>query len=402
MKIKENNRSSRSSELRQSSTLSCVFRQVLPVLIFFVLNFKSFSQEKYEIPLVQNEEFNMDIKIGDVDIPMSLNWDKEDNSILIQFKGVNVSEKFLYFFPKTEVLDKAKKKDKQIWFGNDIRKEGKVNKCVDNLVNAAWKNASDEIKESTLGGPAPIKKCEFLFKVQDLANGCSITLRAYLATTEKEKGASKRGRKIDYTSNIVMDISLLEVCQSLTLKNIIDTLAKKELDVRENITNIGAEADSLAKMACKDACKDKKIRPLVAEANKLNTITDERYAHYNDCDNLKAAIADYNTALMSCDTAIREYNKKLQDKQKKCKCVEAVPGVPAGDCELLKTANRELMNLFYEIEQAGKSNPNFRTEFDRIKKTVVGCEKCKNNKDYKEIYKAYENWCSGIEKLLKK
>jgi len=376
------------------------------LLFFFLLlavGFRGFSQEKYEIPLVQNEEYSTVIKIDEVNIPILFTWDKEDNSILIQFKGINVPGQFLYLFPKTEVLDKAKKRDKQIWFGNEIRKQGKVSKCVDNFVNVVWKNVSDEVKESTLGGTAPMKKCEFLFKIQNAELGsCSIALRAYLAITEKEKGASKRSRKIEYMSNIILDISLYEVCKSPILKNIIDTITKKTADLKENIININSEADSLPRLACKDV-KDRKIKPFVAEANKLDNITDERYAHYNSCANLKAVIADYNSALIACDIAIKDYNKKLQNKQRQCKFPVDGVELKKGDCELIRVANKDLMNLFYKIEQSDKSSlSTFRAEFETIKKTIIGCEKCKNDKDYKEAYKAYENWCSGIEKLLKK
>jgi hypothetical protein len=371
--------------------------------LLFVVSFRGFSQEKYEIPLVQGEEYNTFIKIDEISIPVVFNWDKEDNSILIQFRGINVSDKFLYFFPKTEILDKAKKKDKQIWFGNNIRKEGKVSKCVDNLVNVVWKNVSEDIKESTLGSPAPIKKCEFLFKVQDAEIGsCSFALRAYLAITEKEKGASKRPRKIDAMSNIVLDISLYEICKSPTLKNIIDTIAKKTANVNEDILNIAAEADSLARLVCKDV-RDRKVKPFVAETNKLNIITDERYAHYNNCINLKTVIAEYNLALIACDNTIKDYNKKLQDKQRKCKLPVDGVELKKGDCELIKVANRDLMNLFYKMEQGEKNNfPALKTEFEGIKKTIIGCERCKNDKEYNDAYKAYESWCNGIEKLLKK
>jgi len=393
-------------KIRISKKLTDKMRTKSKLVFFFLLfavSFRGFSQEKYEIPLVQNEEYSTVIKVGEANIPILFYWDKEDNSILIQFKGINNPDQFLYFFPKTEVLDKAKKKDKQIWFGNNLRKEGKVNKCVDNLVNVVWKNVSDDVKESTLGGPAPMKKCEFLFKIQDAELGnCNIAMRAYLAVTEKEKGASKRPRKIDYVSNMILDISLYEVCRSPVLKNIIDTLAKKTADVRENITNINSEADSLAKMACKDV-RDRKVKPLVAEANKLDVITDERYAHYNNCTTLKDAIIEYNLALIACDNTIKEYNKKLQNKQRQCKVPVDGVELKKGDCELIRVANRDLMNLFYKIEQGEKSSfPAFRTEFDAIKKSTVGCEKCKNDKEYKEAYKAYESWCSGIEKLLKK
>ena len=374
--------------------------KVLFPFLLLAVSFRGFSQES-KIILTPDKEISATITLnpiqgnGDaINLPVVLTWNKKENSIDFQFKGINAPNRFIYFFTnKNYSFEEIKKLDKQIWFSRDIKKHTNVEKCLDHPDNIRWKNDFSNIKESSLGGQAPLIKCEFRLALQNLdATNFSIPMRIYVASKENYitrflffQSTSKRDRKIEYMAKVSPEITLLDVCESPGLKSIIEELTKEMEDIRVITTLTTSETEELSSLSCE---KIKKLN------NKETFGEDKKYSikdeQYIECKNLEQMVEEYNAAIDTCDNAVSIYNEKLEKRKKACRII------PPG-CELVKAANKQLMDLYYRIEQSEKNDlPSFEPEYREIRKKI--------NDQHKICveYPAYKEWCNAIDKLLKK
>jgi len=65
--------------------------------------------------------------------PVVLNWDKKKNLIQVEFKS-NSSDKYIYFFPKMEFFNNVTKREKNLWFSKQIKRNS-YQKTVNKYLN---------------------------------------------------------------------------------------------------------------------------------------------------------------------------------------------------------------------------------------------------------------------------
>jgi len=386
--------------------------KVLFFFLLFIVSFRGFSQEN-KITLPPDKEVKTTVVLspfqgnGDaINLPVSLVWDrKESNAIEIQFQGTNASNRFIYFFPKKMSYGEVKKKDKQIWFSSEIQKFSSVDKWIDNPDSLALVNKSADIIESSLSGPAPLRKCMFQFTVLNPeVVYYHILMRVYVASQTKCKALfSKRDRKIEYLSELSLNIVLEDLCESPKVKSNIDSFSVKLANIQTITANVTSETDELPSLT-KVALKGRNNKQALGE--------DEKYVNkeqYGDCEKLKKAINDYNGAIDSYNKAINDYNTKLDycksgrgAAKVKAKVVkDSQSSSPCNpDRQSVVTANKQLMDLYYKIDQTvqggQKDVSSYKSEYTDIKNKVGDC-----NKIFPE-YDAFKEWCGGIDKLLNK
>ena len=380
-------------------------------IIFFLLllpiSFSGWSQVN-KIDLYSDAEYSANIRLrqnqGDGDeitLPILMNWDKKKNVIQVEFLSNN-SDNYIYLFPKVEFFRDIRKKEPKIWFSKKIKKdspEATVYKYQSNLNNVA---ISDEItKVNYYALKDPNANMQFKFDVLDPSvNNCFVLFRVFIASREFEKRRflfiplqPKRDRKIQYMSEITFEITLHDVCASAELLKIINDL-KDETEVMHNkAKEISAEFSGLSNLPCLKI-SDLSNKQQIGKEKTINFINDERYKQYNDCDNLKEVIADYNAAIEIHDNAAGNFNAIL--KRRKQDCTEVLPLLKTIDCRSIEAANNKLMALYFKIEQSELTDlSSFQSEYDQITKGVTNNEKCSS-------FEAYKIWRSGIEKILKK
>ena len=381
--------------------------KVLFFLLLLTVSFSGLSQES-TIILPNKSEYGTSISLrptqgnGDeVTIPVILNWNKESNLIQVEFKSNN-SNKYIYLFPEVDFFNEIKKKEANLWFSKNITKDSPqktVGKYLNSLTNVAISGENTK-KIKYYGLKDPSSNTVFKFNTQDPSkNTCFISMRVYVAALEKEKRkflfiplSSDRDRKIEYMSEIKLNITLQDVCESADLQKIIDFLTKERAALQTGTREITSESEELPNLSRKKI-KELNDKQLIGKDKILNNINDERYVQYNDCENLKAAIRENNTAMESYDNAVENYNTILEE-QKKRKAGSIIEGT--GSCPTIESANKKLKTLYYKIQRSDQSNlSSFQSEYDGIVNGVVRDEKCGS-------YEAYKTWCSGIEKFLKK
>jgi hypothetical protein len=355
-----------------------------------------------------------------INLPIVLNWDKNKEVIQLEFKPIQ-SEKTVYFFTGMMFFNDVSKIKKEIWFSKEMEKKVLPKNTVRSISNNWLSNLilddSDvaRSKISNLQNPGTILK----FKIRDTDEPCAIVMNLYIATDEKKSGADK---KIETISEVRLNISLLDLCLTLELTNAIDAYQVKIDNMGTQIKMLKAEMDNLEKFSCptikeyygKPAIKEEKIHALKAQ-----------YQHYNDCENLKATISDYNATIDAWDLATRNFNSKLYELQAQCpdpeeeedededepepEPVVVLPPVVSQpvytppvhvqpvNCQTMRQANERLAELLLDIKNS-KSNEltTFKQVFEKVKHNVSepGFKSCKE-------YKAYEDLCKRIETRLK-
>ena len=167
---------------------------------------------------------------------------------------------------------------------------------------------------------------------------------------------------------------------------IIDLLSQKTKTISEESLNVYSETAELPGVPEKTV---KTYKPKPAPKDKrINSIADPQYEKFKNCENLKNTIEEYNSTIEKYEKNVSNYNNLLEDRKKIT--------TSAPNCQLLKSANEKLMNLYYRIEQNKNSNLSaLQAEYLKIKEQTEVNEKCKE-------YAAYKEWCKGIDKLLKK
>lgn len=374
------------------------------LLFFFLLlivSFSGYSQES-KIALAPDKEIDATVALSpykgngnSISLPAVLNWNKKTNTLEIQFKGINAANRFIYFFPKESNFEEIKKQDKQIWFSKEIKiRATAVERYIGNLKNnVRWKNEFTDLREFSLSGPAPLRECRFQFDLESPnVNNCRITMKIYVASQENDKKrflffqtTSKRDRKIEYMSEVTLDITLQDKCENSGVQSRIESIMKEMEVIQAGTARTKSEAEELSKMNCRI------IRGL---KNKLPFGNNEKYdiinEQYNECESLKKIIGEYNAAIDTYDNAIYDYNNRLE--KRKLQCDTTI------DCSSVKSANSQLMELYFQIEKSEKEDlSSFESKYLEIRKKVSD----QIHKNCKE-YAAFKEWSTAIDKLLKK
>ena len=359
------------------------------ILFFFILSIKGFAQE-VNITLYPDTEFTTKAN----GFPVILNWESKENQIKIQLKGNGNKDKFIYFFKEIRLFKEIKEQDKDVWFSKEVQKKSDrnlVKKFWDNktLVNCVYKRGpeierrSAEIEYASLGANTI---GEFRFAIKDPKEGqCKITIRAYIASTEKKSG---RNRKIESMETFVFNITLHEtICEMKELKTMINAVNEKTKELKK----LEPEIDKYRKVS--DCKKVAELKSSKADEYKV----ERAQSKYADCEAWKQAM---------------EENEKiyLVIQNKPCTLPKEPVQSPPPPCDLilkkLKDANKELSKLFLQIRSGKADLDAIRKEYESEKEKVNSVyvpaynTRC-NGKEYKDVYDAYANWCKSIDGELK-
>ena len=372
------------------------------LFLLFVVRIDGFSQDHITVALYPRTECEITISLQpslgkgkEVNLPITLKWEKENKAVKIEFKGDrNSPERYIYAFPKLMFCKDVKKTRKEIWFDKAL-KQKTVERSIDNnaLVNLVLEGDNDAIK--TLVFRDPESRMTFYFKESSSQEGDYhiIPIKLYVASKEPIKPKSETDRKIEYLAKFTLHLALLEnICESPELKKMITELDEHVKEIQNDIDQIKSETTDLARLS-NDQKKDLDYRQPDGKEKKIN-ISDKQYIVYRDCEKLKTSVTKYNAILDSYDKTVTAYNNKLGVSSSSASSSSSSSS--SASCQSLKTANEKLMNLYYRIEQSKKTNlSSLQSEYNKIKQQTEINEKCKE-------YAAYKEWCKGIEKLLKK
>lgn len=366
----------------------------LLIFIFLLITSLNGFAQGNRILLEANTDYNTAVSLVTKDgkgtgvkLPVILNWDTKNDLIQVEIKNIKTDNP-LYLFSGLISFKDVKKTKKEVSFSKEIIKTASPKKKVGSVCNEWLINAkTDETTKAKIFNLQDPPGAILKFKIINSNDAsCSILMKIYLAS--KFSKGSKTGILIESIAEIKLDLDLKGPCQDAELKNIISLLSKKTKEIYNNAIKINAEKIELAEMSIS---KVKNLKPKPANKDKrINSIADEKYIKYSNCNILLEVISEYNTFLDSYENAINSYNNLLEERRKD------IPYTPVNNCQSLKSANEKLMNLYYKIEQSDKKvRSSFQSEYDNIVNQVEINESCKE-------YAAYKEWCKGIEKLIKK
>ncbi len=359
------------------------------ILFFFILSIKGFAQE-INITLYPDEELTTKVN----EFPVILNWDRKDNQIRIQLKGNGDKNKFIYFFREIRLFKEIREQDKNIYFSEEIEKisdRNLVQKFSDNKLNknCIYKKGPEvekrgsEIEYASLGSNTI---GEFRFAVIDLTEGhCKITIRAYIALSKKKPGLfTRRNRKVVSMETFVFNVSLFgSLCETPESKTMVDAINEKTKELKK----LEAEIDRFLEKDCS------KVPELKNNAGQYRE--QQVKSKYAGCETVKQAL---------------EENEKIYQTVQSKRCNGTPPPSPI-NCELifkkLDNANAKLGMLFLQIRSQKGNLTAIRGEYESVKKEVNSVytpaynERCRE-KEYKDAYNAYKNWCKSIDNELLK
>jgi len=286
------------------------------------------------------------------------------------------------------------KNTKEIWFDakmiKKFMKKKMVEGCVDHniLVDAVVDENDNQTKALELRDP----EARMTWFFNKKGDNCKIPMTLYVASRESQKPKSTRTRKIEYPSKFTLNIFFKEVCDAPELNKVVDYLDAEMLKLLHQKNEVLAALDSVYDLPCG------KIRELKHKTvGKEERFTGTKDQQYNECENLKQSISDYNETLEARNNAISFYNSKLDERKQKCSSSGGGGGGGTENCRTLYQINEKLTELLLDVKNVNQSNiASYRQKYENIK-GAVGSE----YKSCKKEYNTFLDLCSRIEKRLK-
>ena len=331
----------------------------------------------------------------EITIPATLFWYNKDGKLKLELKGGGAEEMFVYAFPAKQEYKKLMKNTKEIWFDKKMikkfLKKKMVEGCVDNnmLAGATLDENDNLIKALELRDPE--SRMTWFFNKN--GENCKIPMTLYVASRENVNPKSTRSRKIEYPTKFTLNIFFKEICDAPELNKVVDYLDAEMLKLLHQKNEVLAALDSVYDLPC---AKIKELKQkTVGKEEKFTGTKDQQY---NDCENLKQSINDYNETLEARNNAIYFYNSKLDERKQKCATTPTTTtGGGTENCRTLYQINEKLTELLLDVKNVKQSNiASFQQKYENIKGTV-GTE----YKSCKKEYNTFLDLCSRIEKRLK-
>ena len=374
--------------------------KILFILMLLAVSFEGFSitLEPDETKSIDNFELNPVRGAGNkTSLSVRLNWDKKNNLITVTFK--NNSGGYFYFFDIGATFSKIKELQKNVWFGKEIGKEvSRVEKYLndDDLINVTPTETLNSIECLDYNSSQTF---QFRLKSPE-KNSCKIAMKVYVASNKKKFFLFKRNEKIEYMSNITLDITLSTPPPQVDCLKLENGLVLSTDKVKKSTIEVEKDYQKLINSPCES--KKKKFKEKKNEQYNIYIVKDNN--EYSICKNAKSIIDSYNAEVNSYNNTILKYNTYLDkpcppsplvDPPRRSVVVE--PTEPPCDCNSLKSAQDSLGSFFrkFSIEKIGKSQ--LRDKFNEVKKDFPE-KKCKE--DCEDTYKGYIRVHNEIKKIL--
>jgi len=371
----------------------------IKLLLFFLIaiTIKGFSQLNIDIyiSLVPMKESQTTIPLRpisgtgkEINIPATLQWYNKDGILKLELKGGSAEEMFIYSFPNNQNYKKLMKERKEIWFDKKMIKKFMKTKMVEGCVNNntlenVILDENDNILKA-LEFSDPQSKLTYFFRKNE--DNCKIPMTLYVASRENIKPKSLRDRKIEYPAKFTLNIIFKEICENPDLNKVINYLDVEMLKLLKQKNEVLAALDSVYDLPCS---KIKELKPkTIGKEEKFTGTKDQQY---NECENLKESINDYNETLEARNNAINFYNSKLDERKQKCSGTSGA----TENCRTLYQINEKLTELLLDIKNSKQNSASLLQKYERIK-NAVGTE----YKSCKKEYSTFLDLCSRIEKRL--
>ena len=290
------------------------------IVLLFVAGNSGFSQENVNIVLNSQQEHKTTVTlrpllgVGDkITIPVVLSWEKESKIIKVEFKGDERNKgKYIYSFSKPMHYKMVTKSKNNVWFDKEMKQKYLVDRNVEKnvkdneLVNVRLENESPNNEINVLAFNDPAANLTFSFREAIPKNGnvYIIPMTFYVASFESKKFKLERCRKIEYMAKFTLNITLQDICENADLTNAIAERYKEIEKMRTDIKTIESEKAELRWLT------DEKKKEL---ANKQSIGTDKKITKisdkYQDCENSKKAVKDYNDVIDDYNNFVNEFLK---------------------------------------------------------------------------------------------
>ncbi|MDR2010212.1 MAG: hypothetical protein LBQ22_07000 [Bacteroidales bacterium] len=386
-------------------------KTIITISLIFITLFSISQEQKYDITLTYDNpqakdlsvtlkplaKYNSETKIS---FPVQLNWDQEENNIILTMDGANTENVgFVCFISGTHNFPEFKKEETKVWYNRKmkrLKRKNKDNPDYSKIIKSDGVNKNLKLVTGNEDGScsylelrAAGSESRLTYNIEDKnENYCEIKLHLYYAI-DKVKSFSLKRRNHNFlflAEPVIFKITLepYKPCEDPKLNNTIT-------EIRQNTSVLDSYYSEIISLNKPNTCKEAKSKKDEAMQKKRQTNPYETNTDFKNCTKLVEAIKTNEMAY-----------KKIQDID--INCIVVTTTQCSNTKKILTDASEQLFSLRKEVDVARVKEEDlgkFKTRLIEITKKLDNnsTESCRNK--FPQEYKEYKKRYNDINNLIK-